>query len=127
MPFRFWTKIKNAKPMNYLEEIRKELDRAAAARKIGNEGQARVCARRAAGFAIREYFERHGLPITTTSAYELLRALAELPDLAPDLRQAAHHLTLRVTNEFRLPMEVDLIIEARKICKGLEEDQFFER
>jgi hypothetical protein len=41
------------------------------------------------------------------------------PGLAPDLRPAASHLTLRVTGEFALPVEADLITEARKLCESL--------
>lgn len=96
-----------------------EFERARAARERGNEGQARVCARRAAGIAIREYYDRHGQTVRTPSAYDLLRLLTEDPHLAPDLKQAAAYLTLRVTEEFKLPVEVDLIEEARKLCDGL--------
>jgi HEPN domain-containing protein len=100
-------------------EILAELARAEQARARGNEGQARVCARRAAGIAARQYFTRQGRPIRTPSAYDLLNRLAEEPHLPPDLRQAAIYLTLRVTEEFKLPVEVDLIAEARKLCDGL--------
>ncbi len=46
---------------------------ALAARGRGNEGQARVCARRAAGVAVREYFLRLGIPIVNPGAYDLLQ------------------------------------------------------
>lgn len=96
-----------------------EFERAQAARFQGNEGQARVCARRAAGIAIREYYARHGQPVRTPSAYDLLRLLTEEAHLSPDLKQAAAYLTLRVTEEFKLPVDVDLLEEARKLCEGL--------
>ena len=96
-----------------------EFERAADARARGNEGQARVCARRAAGIAIREYYTRRGQPVRTPSAYDLLQLLADEPDLGPDLKRAAAYLTLRVTEEFKLPVEVDLLAEARKLCEGL--------
>ncbi|MEW6031216.1 MAG: hypothetical protein ACOYZ8_04980 [Chloroflexota bacterium] len=100
-------------------QIEEELARAERARARNNEGQARVCARRAAGLAAREYLEQTGAPVRTNSAYELLKLLADQPRLAPDLRRAAVHLTLRVTEEFKLPVEVDLIVEAKKLCNGL--------
>lgn len=96
-----------------------EFKRAKAARARGNEGQARVCARRAAGIAVREYYARRGQTLRTPSAYDLLALLRDDPRIPPDLKQAAAHLTLRVTEEFKLPVDVDLLDEARKLCEGL--------
>lgn len=107
---------------DWKEKLQKEFERAESARAQGNEGQARVCARRAAGIAIREYYARRGQHFRTPSAYDLLRLLEEEPQLPPDLKQAAGYLTLRVNEEFKLPIEVDLIIEARKLCSGLLSD-----
>lgn len=104
---------------DWKENLQNEFERAKAARARGNEGQARVCARRAAGIAIREYYGRRGQPFRTSSAYDLLQLLAEDPLLSPDLKQAAAYLTLRVTEEFKLPIDVDLLDEARKLCEGL--------
>ena len=41
---------------DWQEKLNLEFQRAEDARAKNNEGQARVCARRAAGIAIREYF-----------------------------------------------------------------------
>jgi len=101
------------------DQIQREFERAKAARAQGNEGQARVCARRAAGIAIREYYARQGQKLRTPSAYDLLTLLRDDPGIAPDLKQAAAHLTLRVTEEFKLPVHVDLVEEAHKVCEGL--------
>src|SRR5215207_4475158 len=92
-------------------DIQGEIERAEAARARGNEGQARVCARRAAGIAAREYLTRHGEKIRTPSTYDLLKILAEKQSLSPELRQSAHYLTLRVNDEFKLPVNVDLVAE----------------
>ncbi len=105
--------------MDWQSQITCEFDRAEEARRAGNEGQARVCARRAAGIAIREYLGRRGLPARNPSAYELLGLIADLPDAPPDARQAAVMLTLRVTEEFTLPVDADLLEEARRLCKAL--------
>ena len=104
---------------NWKEKLQIEFERAETARAGGNEGQARVCARRAAGIAIREYYARRGQAVRTPSAYELLHLLTEEPHLSPDLKQAAVYLTLRVNEEFKLPVEVDLLNEARKLCDAL--------
>ncbi|MFZ5911524.1 MAG: hypothetical protein ACOYYU_16040 [Chloroflexota bacterium] len=100
-------------------QLQHEFERAEAARARGNEGQARVCARRAAGIAIREYYARRGQTFRTPSAYDLLTLLGNDPRIPPELEQAAAYLTLRVTEEFRLPVDVDLLDEARKLCEGL--------
>ena len=96
-----------------------EFDRAAQARERGNEGQARVCARRAAGIAIREYLTRQGIRPPSSSAYDLLNLIKEDPHLSSDLKQIAEHLTLRVTEEFKLPVDADLVAEARTFCEEL--------
>jgi hypothetical protein len=104
---------------NWQQEIDAEFEKAAQARSRGNEGQARVCARRAAGIAIREYLTRHGTRPPSTSAYDLLYMLKEDPLLSPDLRVIADHLTLRVTEEFKLPVNIDLVEEAKVFCQEL--------
>ena len=96
-----------------------EFEKAAQARANGNEGQARVCARRAAGIAIRDYMKRREVRVTSMSAYDLLNLMKEDPRLPPDLKRVADHLTLRVTEEFKLPVDADLDEEARILCGWL--------
>jgi hypothetical protein len=96
-----------------------ELADAQRARLSGNEGRARVCARRAAGIAARDYLTRRGVALRSTSALDALRTLAQVPGLAPHLITAASHLTLRVTEEFTLPGNVDLLAEARLLCDNI--------
>jgi HEPN domain-containing protein len=100
-------------------EIQVELEKALQARERGNEGQARVCARRAAGIAVREYLSRRGIRPPSTSAYDLLQLIQADPQLPVDLKQIADHLTVRVTEEFKLPVEVDLVAEAGTFCDRL--------
>ena len=96
-----------------------EFDRAMQARARGNEGQARVCARRAAGIAIREYLTRQAIRPPSSSAYDLLNLIKEDAHLSSDMKRIADHLTLRVTEDFKLPVEADLIAEARAFCEDL--------
>ncbi len=105
--------------MGLIAEIHAELERAEAARAAGNEGRARVCARRAAGMAARIFLTQHQIQLRSASAYEALHTLKQFPGLAPHLKQAALHLTMRVTEEFALPVKVDLIAEARKLIGEL--------
>ena len=105
--------------MDWQTDIAAEFEKAEQARARGNEGQARVCARRAAGIAIREYLTRRGIRHPSVSAYDLLNLLKEDPRLSPHLKMIADHLTLRVTEEFKLPVDADLVAEARKFCEEL--------
>lgn len=105
--------------MDWQTQIKAEFEKAEQARARGNEGQARVCARRAAGLAVREYLSHRGIRTLSTSAYDLLNLLKNEPKLSPDLKQIANHLTLRVTEEFKMPVDVDLIAEARTLCEEL--------
>jgi hypothetical protein len=96
-----------------------EIGRAEKARAEGNEGKARVCARRAAGHAIGEYLRREGLHSSGRSAYSQLQFLQSLPSVSPQVREAAHHLLMRITPEHKLPIEMDLIAEARWLKQAL--------
>ena len=96
-----------------------ELEKAQVARSAGNEGMTRVCARRAAGMAARDFLTRHGVRSCRDSAYDSLRKLAAFSGLPAELTQAAAYLTLRVNVEFGLPENIDLISEARKLIGGL--------
>ncbi len=99
-----------------------EFDRAEKAREENNEGRARVCARRAAGIAAREYLNRRGQKVRTRSAYDLLKILVDDPDLPPDTRLSASNLLLQVNVEFKLPPGIDLLKEAKNLCRQLFAD-----
>ena len=101
------------------DQLQKEFERAEQARAKGNEGQARVCARRAAGIAIREYLTRQGIRPSSPSAVDLLNLLKDDPLLSPDLKLIVEHLTLRVNEEFKLPVNLDLVAEAKTLCSEL--------
>lgn len=104
---------------DWQEKLQKEFDLAEQARARNNAGQARVCARRAAGIAIREYLACQGIRPPSTSAIDLLNLIKADPLLASDLKLIIDHLTLRVTEDFKLPVNVDLIAEARILCDEL--------
>ncbi len=102
-----------------------EMDQAVNARQAGNEGMARVCARRAAGIAIGAYLERNDLPDPSPSAYDRLRYLALLRDTPADVKAVADHFLTRITADKKLPIEADLIADARWLSNRLhpEPDQ----
>ena len=101
------------------QKFRQEIERANDVRARGNEGQARVCARRAAGIVLREYFARRSIQAASPSAYDLLKLLLEMDDIPADVRQSAEYLTLRVNEEFKLPVDADLVQEAQSLCERL--------
>lgn len=105
--------------MDTRTQITAELNKAKEARAKNNEGQARVCARRAAGIAIRDYLIRKGIRPSSPSALDLLNLIKEDPRLPSHLKLVADHLTLRVTETFTLPIEADLIAESQTLCDWL--------
>lgn len=102
------------------ERINTELEQGEAARRDGYEGRARVCARRAAGAAIREYLVQIGQPPAVASAYDLIAFFQTLPDLTPEMRAVSGHLMDRVDETFSLPADVDLLAETRWLAQTLE-------
>ena len=108
--------------MDWKKKFSQEIQMASDVRARGNEGQARVCARRAAGEVTREYFHRHGVSVSSDSAYDLLKMLLEIPDLPEAARREAEYLTTRVTEAFVFPVEVDLLQSAAALAKSLLPD-----
>jgi len=110
--------------MSLNSEIFAELQRADAARIVGNEGRARVCARRAAGMAAKVFLNMNAEYDSSSthilSSYEAIRALAAFPTLSVELKQAVVYLTMPVTREFHFPAGIDLIDEAYKLIQGLK-------
>jgi hypothetical protein len=96
-----------------------EFQRALAARARGNEGQARVCARRAAGVAAREYLSRQGLSAPLSSAMDLFTLLESQPSITDEVRQVISNLRLTVDRDFKLPAHIDLLADARRLCTAL--------
>ena len=101
--------------MNTLSEI----ELAEKSRKEGNEGRARVCARRAAGYIIAEYLRRAGFETNPASAIHLLRMLQSLPGISPNTKEVTGHFLARITPEHQLPIDADLIAEARWLAEEL--------
>ena len=93
--------------------IQAELEYARAARLKGKEGRARVCARRAAGWAISANRAKHGE--TEQSALRSLQWL-ETDTASPEqLRSAASRLVAQVDEEHQLPHDEDPLKDAELI------------
>lgn len=92
--------------------FQKEIQKAINARYLNNEGMARVCARRAAGIIIGEYFHRQGIADQDQSAYNRLQKLQNLPNTDEQVHIVAGYFLTRITPDHELPIEVDLLAEA---------------
>jgi hypothetical protein len=99
--------------------VQEELNNAEISRQAGNEGRARVCARRAAGLIAEEYFNRHDILVDKASSIARLRRLKELPQIPDETKQVIEHFLLHTTQDHNLPIDVDLIAEARWLSMNL--------
>ena len=96
-----------------------EIDLAERYRREGNEGRARVCARRAAGWAIRPTFRRETGQTPPGDVVVILRWYRDSTDAPVGLRRAAGRLAVSVTPEHSLPHAEDPLEDARAIVRSL--------
>jgi hypothetical protein len=99
-----------------------EIDRAKTARENQLEGRARVCSRRAAGYAIRAYLEERGVDTPDISALALIRQLDNQTCVQSQVKVVTEHLLMRVDEDFKLPVEADLIAGATWLVDYLENE-----
>ena len=95
--------------------IEKELFQAAQAAKEENSGMVRVCARRAAGIAIRFWLQQHPRKFWGTDAMNQLRNVHLDQGVPQGVRSAARRLTARITPEFESPYKTDPVEDSRMI------------
>ncbi len=99
--------------------IRTELEDADQARIDGNEGRARVCARRAAGWAVSFTRSLNEEREIEANAYEMLQWLAQQADTEDAVRSAATRLTAHVGLDHTLPFPEDPLEDAWMIVDAL--------
>ncbi len=112
--------------MDATERIARELATAEAARARGNEGMARVCARRAAGWVAEAYLRANGSGIADPGVLVQLRQLAKQPGLSPRLHEIIDHLVMPklkddLESDSYFPEGIDLVAEARELIDGLNQ------
>ena len=95
--------------------IEQELAAAEAAWKIGNEGKARVCARRAVALATEAWLARRSVEPWRGDAMAHLRRIQQDVSLPLPVREAAERLTTTVTRRDSAPFATDPIGDARTI------------
>jgi hypothetical protein len=96
-----------------------EINHALSARQAGNEGMARVCARRAAGIVIGEYLSRHGYTDLSQSAFERMSIFLSIPGMDEHARIVTGHFMVKVNQDHNLPVDADLISDARWLITHL--------
>ena len=106
---------------DWYPSFRAEIAHAQLARQSGNEGMARVCARRAVGILLGEYLALHGIPHPGPSAHDRIRLFQDLPNIPPLVRQIIDHFLVHVKEDRSLPGNFDLIAEAEWLASNFEE------
>ncbi len=102
-----------------LQLVEQEFAAARQAAAAGNDGMARVCARRAAGAAIAFWLQLNERPGWGTDAMSRIRFLEADPAFPKDVREAAMRLTARVTPKFTPQYATDPIEDSATIIRHL--------
>lgn len=107
----------------WILNFKKEIDDAMASQQK-YPGRARVCARRAAGIIIKEYYRRKNTPLSTKSALASIQTLEKDKNAPAKAREICTHLLLRVDKDFALPYQGNLIDETLELAQILLDFDF---
>ncbi len=99
--------------LNWKNKYQEEFEHALSARANGNEGMARVCARRAVGILIGEYLTRREITNQGASIYDRFSIFNALPDIDAQTKELVSHFLLTVDTTHSLPDNIDLLSEAQ--------------
>ncbi len=100
-----------------IKKINTELTKAEQALKEGNEGMARVCARRACGNAISFWLEDNPRQGYGESSMNQLKNI-QVDDMVPEeVKDAAKRLTAQISGQFGSSISSDPINDANTIIK----------
>jgi hypothetical protein len=107
--------------------VRRELARGEQAAAEGNEGMARVCARRAAGWTVQAYLDAQGLEAERPSALDQIKFLRTQAGLDDETRKVLEHMILHLAkhepeDEPYWPLDSNLLEEARWLAGRLFAD-----
>lgn len=107
--------------MNWREQIEQELAKAATGLREGNEGLARVCARRAVALGAQHRIERSGVSAPPGDAMHQLRMIQKSEGVPLWVREGAQRLLTKVTQRNQAPMSTNPIADARLILTYLDQ------
>jgi hypothetical protein len=105
--------------MSWREQIEQELVKASEGLKNGNDGLARVCARRAVALASQHWAEERNLRAWQGDAMHQLRQIQGETTFPLSVREAAQRLLTKVTEQAQSPMTTDPITDAHIILHHL--------
>ena len=105
----------------FVEQIEKEFANACEALNAGNDGKARVCARRAAGQAITWYVSKHPRTDWRQDAMSQLEGLKNDEAFPQNVRDAALRLTAKISLTFEYPFSTNPIDDAKIIIEAITE------
>lgn len=98
-----------------MNTIALEMQRGREAEAAGNLGRMRVCARRAAGLALRSHFQQRGEAGWVGDAMTTLTRASADPALPPAIRAAATRLITVVNHDHQLPFPEHPLADAQAI------------
>lgn len=108
-------------------KITQELKLAAQSQDKGNEGKARVCARRAAGWAIQEHLRQQGISLGNNNALAHIKYFSAQSGHSSETAAVLHHLLVKLEKDSfesdpYYPIQgVDLVSEAQWLVEELLE------
>jgi uncharacterized protein (UPF0147 family) len=105
--------------MAQLKLIKLELAAAVAAWNAGNDGKARVCARRAVALADEAWLAQQASPSWSGDAMAHLHRIQQDVSFPSSVRQAAERLTTTVTRKHMAPFTTDPIGDANAVIAFL--------
>jgi hypothetical protein len=110
---------------NDIQKIIQEIQQAYEANAKGKEGLARVCARRAVGWAIQKYLELKGISLNTPNVLEHISYLLNQSNMKPEFQKILIHMKQKVEKDpfeeesyWPLP-NVNLVEEAHWLVEEL--------
>ncbi len=107
--------------MNWRERIEEELAKAATRLREGNDGLARVCARRAVALGAQHRIARKGVIAPPADAMSQLRKIQEDEGFPLRVREGAQRLMTKVTQRDQVTISTDPIADARLILTYLDQ------
>ena len=96
-------------------QIRREMEMAQDSRLEGQEGRARVCARRAAGWAVSILLAGGNTLDELGNAYKSLLWFQQQKTVTQAIRDTAIRLTTRLTPDHRQPFDEDPLLDAERV------------
>ena len=108
---------------SFRDQITSELARAAESRKQGNEGRARVCARRAVGIAIVSYYASRNLILQESDFMFAVKKFRDDISIPLHIRQMAARLSERITSDFQYASPTDPLTDAQLIIDYVMEER----